>query len=384
METTGTFSLSEAKNILQGILDKQFASVPEKRKIITRQKEFAMACPICHDSFKNMSKKRGTLYFDSFRYRCFNCGEKKTLLGLIKEFEIYLDPEKRLQIIDYVSEATQRVRFSEEDFITNDLDKMIDLDILTEWFNTNPSSPIRNFRPVEKNSKIWKYLTSRKIFDFENIYEASFKRTEKWYEDVLVNLNQKKGKVIGMQLRNLTEDRNKRMYKIYSFTELWAFLHEEEMDEIDAIGYNKLSYLYNILNVDWERPITIFEGFLDTKFFPNSIGCVGTNTDLKFILNQETDIRFFYDYDKTGVKKSLEMLNEGYPVFLWEKLFDFWSSNTKDPNRAGRELRKKVVDLNHVAKLVPNPYSKMKLENFFAKDEMDLIFIKTINSPETK
>jgi hypothetical protein len=151
---------------------------------------------------------------------------------------------------------------------------------------------------------------------------------------------------------------------------------DKELDEIECIGYNRLSYLYNILNIDWSSPITIFEGALDTKFFPNSIGCVGTNTDINFILNQDVDIRFFYDYDNTGIKKSKELLEQGYPVFLWEKVFDFWSSKTKNPSKAGRELRDKIVDLNDIAKIINNPYSKLELEKMFSLDKMDLIYIR--------
>jgi len=376
------FTLDKVKDILQEVVNKEFPKVAEKRKIITRQKEFALACPICGDSNKKMNAKRGTLYFNSFRYRCFNCEYKGTLLGLLKRFEISIDPHQKLELLDYVSEASQRIQFSEEEFITKELDKLIELEDLTKWFNTDEKSPFKLFRPVTKGSKVWKYLSDRKIFDYENLYEGKYSYTKDWTEDVLINLNHSKGKILGIQTRNLHTDKNRRKYKIFSFTELWEFLHpEDELDEIESIGYNRLSYLYNILNVSWDYPITIFEGFLDTKFFnggQNNIGCVGTNTDINFILNQEASIRFLYDYDKTGIKKAKEMLKRGYSVFLWEKMFNFWANKTKDANKAGRELRTLVKDLNDVAKLIANPYTKLEMETHFSIDAMDLIYIKDI------
>lgn len=372
-----SFTKEDAKIILQDLLNKEFTKIAEKRRIVTREKEYAIACPCCGDSNKNMSKKRGTLYFNSFRYRCFNCGEKTTLLGLLKRFEIHIDPHQKLQIVEYVQEASQRVQFSEDEFVTKNLDKLIDLEELSIWFNTNPNSIIKNFKPVTNGSKVWKYLVDRKIFNFDNLYEGIYHYTTKWSEPVLINLNHSRGKVLGIQTRNLKLDRNLRKYRIFPFSELWEMLYpNKELDEIECIGYNRLSYLYNILNIDWSSPITIFEGALDTKFFPNSIGCVGTNTDINFILNQDVDIRFFYDYDNTGIKKSKELLEQGYPVFLWEKVFDFWSSKTKNPSKAGRELRDKIVDLNDIAKIINNPYSKLELEKMFSLDKMDLIYIR--------
>ncbi len=372
-----SFTIDDAKIIIQDLLNKEFPKVSEKRKITTRDKEYAFACPICGDSTKNINKKRGTLYFNSFRYRCFNCGEKTTLLGLLKRFDIQLEPHQKLEIVEYVKEASERVHFSEEEFITKDLDKLIDLNVLSDWFNTNPNSMIKNFRPITKGSKVYQYLIDRKIHDFENLYEGDYHYSPTWTEPVMISINQGRGKVLGIQTRNLKSDRNQRRYKIFSFSELWSYLYPEiELDEIESIGYNRLSYLYNILNINWNSTITIFEGFLDAKFFPNSIGCVGTNTDVNFILNQEADIRFFFDYDETGIKKSKQMIKTGYSVFLWEKLFDFWSDKTKNPMKAGRELRSKIVDLNDIAKIITDPYKKLELVDKFSKDEFDLIFIK--------
>lgn len=126
-----SFTKEDAKIILQDLLNKEFTKIAEKRRIVTREKEYAIACPCCGDSNKNMSKKRGTLYFNSFRYRCFNCGEKTTLLGLLKRFEIHIDPHQKLQIVEYVQEASQRVQFSEDEFVTKNLDKLIDLEELS-------------------------------------------------------------------------------------------------------------------------------------------------------------------------------------------------------------------------------------------------------------
>lgn len=373
------FKISDAKEYIQSILDLEFPNNAEKRRIKPKHGELQFACPHCHDSAKDNSAKRGTLYVNSFRYVCYNCDYRSNLLGLLKKFSIRIDPSKKMDLIKYVEDATSKMSFNDDEFASNHLDKLIDLDKLTEFFNNQNETPIKLFKPIEKGSHAQRYLAERKIFNYENLYEGVYEYSEDWREDIIIYLNASKGKVLGIQTRNLKQEKHKRKFRIFSFTELYNYLYpDNDLDELEQIGYNRLSYLYNILNVSWESSITVFEGFLDTKFIPNSIGCVGTNTDINFILNQDADIRFFYDYDDTGIRKSIEMISRGYSVFLWEKLFDFWSSKTNNPNKAGRELRSKIKDMNDVAKIIDNPYMKLEMNKKFSIDELDKIYIKKV------
>jgi hypothetical protein len=145
-------------------------------------------------------------------------------------------------------------------------------------------------------------------------------------------LNRKDDKVLGMQVRNLREGR-RRMFKIYNYENLLEWIHigkdvEIQMDMNELVVYNKLSYYFNILNVDLGNRITVFEGYLDSLFFPNSIGLVGVNTDFKLIENNGLDIQYFFDNDEAGFKKS-EKLKQGYHVFLWKKMFESIVDNKK-------------------------------------------------------
>ncbi|NBV29879.1 hypothetical protein EBS02_12860, partial [bacterium] len=75
-------------------------------------------------------------------------------------------------------------------------------------------------------------------------------------------------------------------------------------------GDNKLSYYFNILNVDFSETITVFEGYLDSLFYPNSIGVVGVNTDMRFIESNNLDIQYFFDNDQAGFTKSEQKIKE--------------------------------------------------------------------------
>ena len=141
--------------------------------------------------------------------------------------------------------------------------------------------------------------------------------------------------------------------------------------------YNKLSYYFNVMNVDFNQPVTIFEGYLDSLFLPNSIGITGLNTDLDFFeKNPDLDIRYFFDNDDPGYKKTAEKIKDGFCVFLWKKLFESIvdKKNPSDPYHLYHKISK-VKDLNKLAEMVPNPYKELKLEEYFSKDIYDLRYI---------
>jgi hypothetical protein len=140
--------------------------------------------------------------------------------------------------------------------------------------------------------------------------------------------------------------------------------------------YNKLSYYFNILNVDFMEKITVFEGYIDSLFFPNSIGLVGVNTDYRFLESNNLDLQYFFDNDEAGYKKSEEKLKGGYPVFLWKKLFDdiVEKKKTDDPYRLLHRISK-VKDMNKLSELMSDPYKKLNLESFFSSDVLDIKWI---------
>ena len=122
--------------------------------------------------------------------------------------------------------------------------------------------------------------------------------------------------------------------------------------------------------------ITVFEGYIDSLFFPNSIGLVGVNTTTTFIENTGFELQYFFDNDEAGYKKSEEKLKEGFAIFLWKKLFDDVVSrkSVDDPHKLLHRISK-VKDINKLAELVPGPYKNLSLEGFFSRDVMDLKWI---------
>lgn len=365
------------KSKIQEILN--IAHSENQKKIIKDYPErLNFACPICGDSEKVSTKKRGNLYLNSMNFICFNeTGCNRSFIKLLKTFNIEIDLQKKLDIYNYID---TNVKYKKEDnIVIQKLDRLIDIDFLIESFNNNPSTQFSKFSPIKHNSAAFQYLKFERMIDnFENIYEAEYSITPKWREKVIVLLNKSGKKVLGLQIRNLKSG-DKRMFKTFNFEKLHNMLHPDDpLDEIEALSYNKISNFYNILNVNWDDPVTIFEGYLDSIFYPNSIGAIGLNSidEMQFLMSEDLQLKFFFDQDNVGVKKALSMIEKGHKVFLWQKLVEDLIKNKKDKYEAKKYLLK-IKDLNKLVQEMKNtdPYNKLKLYKYFSNDMFDKLYL---------
>jgi hypothetical protein len=365
------------KSMIQKILNKEFSS-NQRKKINDFQDRLNICCPYCGDG-KSEYKKRGNLYLNKLLFICFNCDKKTNLDRMCKDFNEQVDPDKKLEMIEHLN-SVMTYNDYENNMSDAKFENLIDLSELERVFS-NDLTPISDFKPIQVNGGVYKYLLNRGIGPefHKNIYQAKYWKNEDESEWIIVMLNRRDDKVLGMQVRNLKEGK-RRMFKIYNYENLleWVNLGKDEpdIDMNELVVYNKLSYYFNILNVDLSDIITIFEGYIDSLFYPNSIGLVGVNTDFKLIESSGLELRYFFDNDEAGYKKSEEKLKEGYPVFLWKKLFEDIVDKKKsaEPDKLMHRISK-VKDMNKLAQLVPDPYKKLKLDDFFSQDEYDVKWI---------
>jgi len=362
----------------QSIVNKEFSSNIERRLII-HEDRINFRCPYCREGSVK-SKKRANIYLNKFFFICFRCGHKTNFDKLCKDFNEQLDPDKKLEMIEHLNSV---MTYSDYEANMSDakFENLIELSELERVFSSNLTQ-ISDFKPIVTNGGIYKYLIGRGIPEeyHKNIYQAKFWKNEDEAEWIIVMLNRRDTKVLGMQVRNLKEGK-RRMFKIYNYENLLECINigkenPLEIDMNEMVIYNKLSYYFNILNVDLGNTITVFEGYLDSLFYPNSIGLVGVNTDYKLIENNGLNIQYFFDNDDAGFSKSEEKIKVEYPVFLWQKLFEDIVEKKKVADPAALLHRiSKVKDINKLATLVQNPYKSLNLPDFFSKDVLDLKWI---------
>jgi len=374
------------QSIIQNILDKEFSS-PIFRKINIYEDRINIRCPYCKEG-RSQHKKRGNLYFNKLFFICFRCDKKTSFDKMSRDFNEVIDPQKKLEIIEYLDSVVDYSDY-DTDFADFKLDDLVDMKDLEEVFNVKKTTPIFDFAPINERSGVFKYLIGRGIPKelHKNIYQAKFSKGDEGFEHVIVFLNRRGDKVLGLQVRNLKEGR-RRFFLIYNWENIYKWVHGDdvELDIQKSVIYNKLSYFFNILNVNFENVITIFEGYLDSLFYPNSIGIVGVNTDLRFLENNNLELQYFFDNDVAGFNKSEEKIKEGGKIFLWKKLLEDIVSKKKtdDPHKLLYRISK-VKDLNKLNELVPDSFRKLELYKFFSEDLYDLKYLpKRIFKKNTK
>lgn len=362
----------QVEEILNEVLIKHHQN-PSKRKLHDGQKSWNMACPVCGDSKKNTNMKRGHLYKKNLFYVCYNCGVKLPFKEFMDMMQVNLDPESMYKINEQISAYKASVKEEVEEMKFFSLQRKISLKGVAEYLNTHPEHKLRKFQPVKHQSTVWKYLVQvRKISNLEHFYEAEYEISPNHWQPVMVSLNHQNDLLLGFQWRNLEEKKDRRRFKVYNWQEIWEFCNEKLEDD-EYRPYNKVSYIYNILNIDPEVPITIFEGFIDSMFVPNSIALVGVNTDYSFLLQDDITVRFFFDNDKDGRAATEDMIKKGYSVFLWNKFFTNFAAQSTTPEENYHKMKDKIKDLNQLARKIHNPYQSLELEQFFAKDKFDIL-----------
>lgn len=371
------------KDLVQIILNKNH-NVHQKRVIREYPDKFNFACPICGDSEKIASKKRGNLYFKNMMYICYN--EKsscsRSFTKLLKTFNIEMDLEKKMEMYDYIERNIQFTNIKDDVVITS-LDKLIPIDELVNFYSKDYTRGLTNLMPLQYNSPVDYHLRNvRQVKYTKDIYQGVYHFTSTWKQPVMVFLNRMGDKVISMQVRNLLEGK-KRFFKVFDFTFIYDMMYpENDLDEQERISYNKLSHFFNIFNIDFTSKINVFEGYIDSLFLPNSIGQIGLDTDISFLLNEEgIDLRFIYDNDKPGFIKSEKMLNDGHVVFLWNKLFiDILKRHKGDKFKMAKILSENIKDFNNFAIKMNKPiHNLFNWDDYFSNDIMDKLYLMNLN-----
>ena len=134
-----------------------------------------------------------------------------------------------------------------------------------------------------------------------------------------------------------------------------------EKTEVIPEEVDVLSLIYKIVEIDFNRPVNLFEGAFDAFLLPNSVANTGANKGFPI----DIPLRYFFDDDKTGRKKALEKIDQGDYVFLWNK----FRNDYQLPYRRKWDLNEAAIWFKENEKIVPF------LDNYFSNDPLDAIDI---------
>ena len=332
-------------SLLQPILDNRFPGNSGKQRIRPYKDRISFACPYCGDSMKSNFKKRGNFILAGkhvHHFKCFNCGEFKRIDKFFEDYNIELD----LSVINYI--ANNIVDFSSFVSVKSDMSLFLDMDAIDKYA-INRQEFLKYFGLTEvKESPVWPWLKNRLQYD-----DTKFMYNVRKNYIVVLNLTQS-GKILGAQKR-MFKGENK--YLTSNLQSIYEKLKKDPSiipNEIHAI-----SELFNICLVNYSKPITLFEGPLDSFLFKNSIANAGAHKSFPL----DIPLRYWYDDDSDGRDKTIEKINEGEEVFLWTKFkhdFDL-------PYRKKWDLNDVLIYLRDKNIKIPN------FNEYFSDDELDII-----------
>ena len=369
-------TLDNIKNKIQEILNKKFANDSYiKRKIDVYHDRLNFSCPYCGDSRSDVRKKRGNLYLDSLRFHCFNCNHSAGINRFLSDFNEELSNEDKIVVHEIQQNAKKfekRVSSTQSSMSMTLLDKLaIPKDILFRQLGI-----ISPYKDVTASN----YLKSRMI----NIKDWKYFAYNPITKELYILNTSPLDRVIGFQIRQLDPKSHKQRYTSSRLTKIYSdvfnrdingiverlllkeplgqkYIEEEDGVENIVANLDRLSGIFNIMNVNLSQPLTIMEGPIDSLAIANSIALQSAAKHLDGFFDEVENVRYLFDNDKTGKEMSLKKMKNHKKVFLWGQYLDMIKSKTN------------IKDINDLQK--QNLFNIDIIEKCFSDDEFDAMYI---------
>lgn len=347
--------IEKIEGLIGSILSKAFPNDLQKQKIYKAGNRLNFSCPYCGDS-KNANKKRGNFYADTLAYKCYNggCGIYKDAVSFFKDYSLInrFSGEEREEIKNILE--TNRSNRGKNVYGSIDIEYFFDNDISDLLIDRNFFMEKMGLQEI-LGSNIYRYIIRR-----EQKPDRKFAWDPKKEKLYIFNLTPK-DKIIGLQVRNMGTYRGTSKYLTYKLSGIYEklLLCEDQEFLSRAKSVDPISHVFGIGNLDFSKDITVFEGPMDSFFWPNSVGLCSLENKFPFDVDNK---KYFYDWDKSGIEKSMDLLSKGETVFNWGRFLDE-NNITRDKKWDLNEL---VVHLRKIGKKVK------RLDFYFTNDILDL------------
>lgn len=266
-------------------------------------------CPICGDSKKNISKKRGYYYLKTASYHCFNCDANLSGMKLLQVLSGEEYEELRSKFFKTMFDGKHYNSVSSRDY-TQKSTKQDNILQLTNVLKPEWKKPLTETAET--------YLRGRFVLDAPFLKEKFYSYISKnGGEYILIPW-----KINGMD----------------AYFQLNDFLKIGKGGRKYVFPKNKDKLVYGLDNIDITFPYLIcFEGVYDSLFVPNGLAIGGKNlTELQEKILRKRfpnhNIVYALDNDKPGLLATAKSLERGTTTrTLYFKWFDS-STKEKDIN----------------------------------------------------
>ena len=261
-------------------------------------KLFNHSCTYCGDSSKNELKARGYhfIYKDTYVYKCHNCGHSTNIGIFLKDHDDMLYKqwvmEKFGKKNDTRPVAQQNMTFEPPKFKSN---------------------PLAKYPKAEDSQLCIDYLTQREI-------------PKKWWKDFyfvekaqsLDSINYKYNKrVLGNDPRLVLPfyDRQKNLIGLTG-----RALNDSQLRYLTLRFDEEKPLIFNLDKVDFNKPLYVVEGPIDSLFLDNCIAVAGSDFSKVTTEISRSNSTLIFDNEprnKEIIKKMRSMGEQGYNVCVW-------------------------------------------------------------------
>jgi len=307
-----------------------------------QKNKYNLRCNICGDSKKSKKKKRGWIIKDTkddkpWMFHCFNCGMSMPVEYWLKNYfyDVYTDYSKELFNLNSGSNAVK---------------EKIPVNVISEPVDEyNEFEDVRHFIPISTEkydvTEIARTYCKERLIP-EDVWLKWFVAVDgKFRNRLVIPFYDREGKIYSYQCRSL-------------FDQIPKYLGRK----------NSEGDIYNYYNVNFDKPVCILEGMIDSLFIENAIAITG----LKIYSEKLDAIQkkyFILDNDESGKVNSLKLLLDGKNVFIWSK---FLRHLGVSPDASGKD------DINSVVvKLGGARFTFENLRPFFTNSILDKFYFVT-------
>lgn len=288
------------------------------------ESQYRFNCLYCGDT-----KQRGNLYKENYHYHCYKCGTHRNLIEILDENEISLEKKD----YDYILNIINRENlFRVSDELINELYSV----------GIEKSDFYKHYGLVDitEDKRSMRFIRNNLLIKFED----KFAYNEK--DKTIYLLNKKNDVIIGYIILNL-----RNFGKSEKLTGLSEIYDEMELTAYISRTHDVLSKMINILDIDLNLPITIFDDVINSLFFKNSVFTVNN----RYIFDSH-DRRYFYANNKHGHHLRMERMMEKELVFDWKTFL-------KDNG-----IKNKIYDLHDLIKYQEKKGKKYLFKEYFRYD----------------
>ena len=260
---------------------------------------FNFRCPHCGDSQKSKTKARAYLYRvknDMF-FKCHNCGQGQNLANFIKFVDPKIYEQYLLERYKKSAPATPKPKF---DFKPTKFTNQTPIDDLKSIQDLPEDHPARLYCVNRKIPEKYfdKLFLSDKFMTLVNKVKPNTYKVIKDHPRLIIPFYDTTGKIFAFQGR--------------------AFGKEQPKYLTIKLDENKQK-VYGLDKVNFQQPIYITEGPIDSLFIDNCLAAGGADLFLKNKIPNE-QITYIFDNEprnKEIVKRMYKVIEQDFNVVIW-------------------------------------------------------------------